>query len=124
MRAYSIDLRKKVISFIKSGNSQKRATEVFDLNKATVNRWWLRDKREGHVNPRKNLGRKGVLDKGLLIKHIKDNPEFRLSDISLAFKVSKVSAYYHLKKLGYSYKKKPFPMWKRMKKSVQPTKKR
>ena len=49
MQAYSIDLRKKVISFIEEGNSQLLATKLFKLNKATVNRWWLRYKTEGHV---------------------------------------------------------------------------
>ena len=36
MQAYSIDLRKKVISFIEEGNSQLLATKLFKLNKATV----------------------------------------------------------------------------------------
>jgi transposase len=76
MRAYSIDLRKKVISFIKSGKSQKLATELFNLNKATVNRWWLRYKKEGQVNPRKNLGSNPKVDIMLLIKYIENNPEF------------------------------------------------
>lgn len=75
MQAYSIDLRKKVISFIELSNSQQLATKVFKLNKATVNRWWLRYKTEGHVNPRKNLGSKA--------KYIEDKSEFALSDISL-----------------------------------------
>lgn len=39
MQAYSIDLRKKVIEFIEQGNTQKLACEIFNLNKATVNRW-------------------------------------------------------------------------------------
>ena len=123
MRAYSIDLRKKVISFIKSGKSQKLATELFNLNKATVNRWWLRYKKEGQVNPRKNLGSNPKVDRMLLIKYIENNPEFILAEISLAFKVSKVSAYYHLKKLGFSYKKKSSPMWRQTKRSGMPTKK-
>ncbi len=69
MQAYSIDLRKKVISFIEEGNSQLLATKLFKLNKATVNRWWLRYKTEGHVNPRKNLGSKPRID-SLLITHL------------------------------------------------------
>lgn len=105
MQAYSIDLRKKVISFIEEGNSQLLATKLFKLNKATVNRWWLRYKTEGHVNPRKNLGSKPRIDSLLLKDYLDNNADFNLSDISKLFNVSKVSAYKHLKKLGYSYKK-------------------
>lgn len=112
MQAYSIDLRKRVISFIEEGNSQQSATKVFKLNKATVNRWWLRYQKEGHVNPRKNLGSKPKIDQFLLIKYIGGNPDFNLSDISKLFNVSKASAYNHLRKLGFSYKKKRSPMWR------------
>ena len=55
MQAYSIDLRKKVIEFISEGNTQKLAAQIFNLNKATVNRWWLKNQKEGHINPRKHL---------------------------------------------------------------------
>jgi len=123
MQAYSIDLRKKVISFIEEGNSQLLATKLFKLNKATVNRWWLRYKTEDHVNPRKNLGSKPRIDSLLLKDYLDNNADFNLSDISKLFNVSKVSAYKHLKKLGYSYKKKPSPMWKQIKKNEISTKK-
>ena len=39
---YSIDLRKKVISYLESGKSQKSASEIFAINASTVSRWWLR----------------------------------------------------------------------------------
>ncbi|WP_021827114.1 IS630 transposase-related protein [Holospora obtusa] len=32
-RPYSIDLRKKIINFIKSADSQKEASRVFGINK-------------------------------------------------------------------------------------------
>ena len=117
MRAYSMDLRKKVISFIEEGNSQRLATKLFKLNKATVNRYCLRYKTEGHINPKKNLGSKPRIDSILLINYLNNKTDFSLSDISKQFKVSKVSAYKYLKKLGYSYKKKPLAMWKQEKKS-------
>ena len=116
MATYSLDLREKVIIFIKQGNSQKLATQVFNLNKATVNRWWLRHKKEGHVNPRKHLGSKSKIDKSQLIKYVQSNANCRLSDLGLIFKVSGESIYYCLKKLGFSYKKKRLPMWKQVKK--------
>ncbi|WP_075260888.1 IS630 transposase-related protein [Holospora obtusa] len=38
MRPYRIDLREKVINFIKAGNGQKEALKVFEINKMTINR--------------------------------------------------------------------------------------
>ena len=35
---YSLDLRKRVINFTKSGNSQVSASKIFALNLSTVNR--------------------------------------------------------------------------------------
>ena len=50
--------------------------------------------------------------------------EPRLSDISLKFGISASAIHCWLKKLGFSYKKKPSPMWKQMKKKGKGTKKR
>lgn len=122
MQAYSIDLRKKVIKFIEEGNSQQSATKIFSLNKATVNRWCQRYKKEGHVNPRINLGSKPKIDKFELKRYVDANPDSRLYDMSLKFKVSVNAIHRWLKKLGYSYKKKPLPMWKQARKSELSTK--
>ena len=54
---YSLDLRNKVIKYLKSGRSQRSASETFDLNPSTISRWWLRYKREGNCMARLRLGR-------------------------------------------------------------------
>ena len=55
---YSIDLRKRVISFLESGKSQKEASKLFKLNPNTISSWHVRYKQEGHYLPRKRLGAK------------------------------------------------------------------
>ena len=50
---YSLDLRKKVINFIKSGNSQRSCAKIFALNLSTVSRWWIKYREEGHCRPKK-----------------------------------------------------------------------
>ncbi|MDP4832315.1 MAG: transposase [Rickettsiaceae bacterium] len=122
MRAYSIELRKKVIKFIEEGNSQQLATKIYSLNKATVNRWWLRYKKEGNVNARINQGSKPKIDRAELKKYVDAHPDSRLYDISLKFMVSTTAIHRCLKQLGYSYKKKPSPTWKQVKKSAMATK--
>jgi transposase len=120
---YSIDLREKVIKYIESGKKQKAAAEVFSINISTVNKWWLRYRKEGHFLPRKRKGAVSKIDKEELIKYITVTPNARLSDMSKKFGISIWGIYYWLGKLGYSYKKKPSPMWKLMNSNERTTKK-
>jgi len=109
---YSIDLRDRVIKFIESGNTQKIASKVFDLNPSTINRWWLRYKKEGHYTPRVRLGKKPRINAEEIEIYIKSNPNFKTCEMGKHFGMTASGAFYWLKKLGFSYKKKPLPMWK------------
>ncbi len=120
---YSLDLRERVIKFLESGNTQILAAKVFSLNLSTVNRWHLRHLREGNCAPRKRLGAKSKVDQKRLESYIISNPDAKLRDLSAIFGVSIWGIYYWLGKLGFSYKKKPSPMWKQIKKSEINTKK-
>ena len=113
---YSQDLRDRVINFIRLGNTQVSAAKLFSLNLSTVNKWYLRYRREGNCNPRARLGAKRKLDVEDLANYITLNPDTKLQDLAKKFGVSIWGIYYWLKKLGFSYKKKPFSTWKRVKK--------
>ena len=113
---YSLDLRNSVIKYIKSGNSQVSASRVFSLNLSTVNKWYLRYRREGNCNARKRLGAKSKVNKEALESYVALNPNVTLKDLSQEFGVSLWGIYYWLRKLGFSYKKKPSPIWKQTKK--------
>lgn len=114
-KQYSIDLRERVIAHIKYGNDQKTTSRIFKVSTSSVNRWWLRYKKEGLISPKPRLGSKGKIDIQELRKYVEDNEDKKLSEISKLFKVSICSVYRSLKKLGFSYKKKPSPMWKLVK---------
>jgi transposase len=114
---YSLDLREKVIKFIKAGNSQRKASIVFGINKMTINRWYLRYKNEGHYQPKVRLGAKASIETEEFIQYVKEHPDARSEDIAHKFSISASGARYWLKQLGFSYKKKPFPTWKLSKKS-------
>jgi transposase len=109
---YSLDLRERVIKFIVEGNTQTMAAKVFTLNLSTVSRWYLRHRKEGHCNPRKRLGAKSKIDKESLKSYIAKNPNATLQEVSREYGISLWGIYYWLKKLGFSYKKKPSPIWK------------
>lgn len=114
---YSLDLRERVIKFIVAGNTQTEAAKVFMLNLSTVNRWYLRQRKEGNCLARKRPGAKSKIDKESLKLYITKNPNATLQEISREYGVSLWGIYYWLKKLGYSYKKKPSPIWKLVAKS-------
>jgi transposase len=120
---YSVDLREKVINFIKAGNSQREATRIFEINKMTINRWYLRYKKEGHCQARIRLGAKPTVDKESFIQYVTNHPDARSEDIARKFDISASGARYWLKQVGFSYKKKPTPTWKQVKKNEINTKK-
>jgi transposase len=120
---YSLDLRERVIKFIESGNSQKSAVELYKLNPSTISRWWHRYKSEGHYAPRIRLGKKPRVSLEKLKLYIEINPNFKTSDMGKHFGMSGSGAFYWLKQLGFSYKKKALPTWKLIKKSEISTKK-
>jgi transposase len=109
---YSIDLRNKVIKFIQSGKSQKEASSTFNIHKNTINRWVKRLQAEGHYKAKTRLGKKSKVDLVSLESHIKAFPSSKLKDIGNVFNISAWHVSRLLHKLGYSYKKKPSPMWK------------
>ena len=60
---YSLDLRKKVIEYINKGNSQKKASSIFNIHKNTISRWCVRKRKEGILSPKIRLGFKSQVDK-------------------------------------------------------------
>jgi transposase len=108
---YSLDLRKKVINYIKLGNTQKAAASYYELGLNTVNRWYMRYRKEGHYNPRKREGKQGRMCEKALEEFLSKNPNALLKEIGKFFGMTAEGALYWMKKLGYSYKKKASPTW-------------
>lgn len=120
-KAYSKDLRDKVIKYIEKEGSKKRASEIFDLHRNTVSRWWNRYQKEGHYRARIRVGRVSHITAEQVKSYVELHNNFKTSDMGKHFGISSGGAYYWLKKLGYSYKKKPFRMWKQVNQSVTST---
>ena len=116
---YSKDLRSKVIKHLERGNSQKVTAKIFSLSPVTVNKWHRRYKQEGHYLPRQRIGSKANVDEAVFAEYVSKNPNLRSEDIGKEFGITASGARYWLKKLGFSYKKKNTPIWKRKNKSVK-----
>jgi len=121
--SYSQDFRKKVIEYINKGNSCHSASIKFELASNTVRNWYKRYKSEGNYLARKVGGKKGRISEQEVASYVNNNPNFILSEMGKHFRMSAPGALYWLRKLGYSYKKKPLLMWKQVKKSVTPIRK-
>lgn len=116
-RTYSLDFRNKVIEFLKRGNTQKLASEIFNISKMTVNAWNARYRKEGTCAAKKIPGAKPKINTEEFIEYVEANPNMRSRDIGKKFNMTDGGALYWLKKLGFRYKKKPLPTWKPTKKS-------
>jgi transposase len=115
--SYSQDFRKKVIEYVNKGNSFRSASIKFEISSNTVMNWYKRYKLEGNYLPRKVGGKKGRISEQDVITYVNNNPNFILLEMGKHFGMSAPGALYWLRKLGFSYKKKPLPTWKQVKKS-------
>ena len=57
-RAYSLDLRERVIAAVRSGQSRRRAAETFGVVPSTAVKWWQRYRATGEVAARPRGGSK------------------------------------------------------------------
>jgi transposase len=81
MRAYSEDLRKKIVIALERGMPKAQAARLFDVSLSSVKRYW-RTAREGRsLKPRKSPGRPRKADQKVqvLLEHDVDDVEERPS---------------------------------------------
>ena len=57
-RAYSLDLRERVVAAVRSGRSCRQVAATFGLGAATVVKWWQRYRSTGEVAARPRGGSK------------------------------------------------------------------
>jgi len=113
-KSYSSDLRERVIKSVESGVSQTQTAKIYKIGLNTVNRWWHQYKKEGILTAKPRGGSRGKVDTHELKLYVEQNSDKTVVQIGEVFKVSGCSIYRRLKKLGFSYKKKPLPIWRQM----------
>ncbi len=118
-KSYSNDLRQKVIEYLDEGNTYDKASTLFKISVSALGRWYRKYKQEGNYTAKKRGGSKRKIDLDALEKYVKVSKNMSLKEAAQKFDVSIFTISYWLKSLGYSYKKKTFPTWKRAKKSVR-----
>lgn len=117
MKAYSMDLRKRVLAAYDSGKyTLKQVAERFEVTTRWIQQLRQRRELEGTIAPHpQNQGRKPAFrDKQLeaLNEFVKTHPDATLEEIQEHFASSVtcsiVAIHYTLKRLGWRYKKKRY----------------
>ena len=111
-KAYSIDLRKRVIEYIEEGNNYISASNRYKISRETVRKWYIRYKTEGHYNEKPRKGKKSLIIRSEFENYVKTHSGATLAQIGSHFKMTGRSVHYYMQKFSFAYKKKSLAMWK------------
>jgi transposase len=116
MKAYSQDLRQRVLRAIDAGASQGEVAETFAVSRATIKRYLKQRRETGHVTPKAIPGRpavKGAVLQAHLGAQLEANPDVtreehcRLFKATYGIAVSTASITRARQALGWTRKKSP-----------------
>ena len=100
--AYSLDFRKKVVSFVSSGGTKKAASHLFGISIWCVNDWCSRKDLAADYSA---CGLSRKFNWELLREDVRVNPDKFLYERAAEFNVNTHSIWYALKAMKISYKK-------------------
>ena len=121
-RAYSQDLREKVITHIMSGCSKRETAHVFNIGEDTIYRW-LRLHKAGGLKPKKRTEYPRKVDEEKLRQYVKENPDHTLKQIGQALNLAHQTVFTWLKRLQITRKKRQRSTKSVMKRNERPLKK-
>ena len=104
--AYSIDLRSRVIDFIKQGNTQEKASVVFNVGTATITRWLTLISETGSLEKRPLNRKAPKFDSEKLNAYVEENPDAILKDVAEHFGGSTTGAFHALEREKITLKKR------------------
>jgi Transposase and inactivated derivatives len=104
MKAYGVDLRKRVIEFVREGGDKGVAIKQFKLSRATLYRYLKADE-DGTLEPKETWGKWRKLDPKKLEKAIARRPDATLFELAKEFDVTHNAIWVRLNFLGITLKK-------------------
>ena len=122
--AYSVDLRSRVIGFIKEGHTQEETGKIFNVGTATIQRWLALLSETGSLEKRPLNRSASIFESEKLETYINKNPNALLKDIAQYFGGSITGAFYALEREKITYKKKKFSIRKETKESEKNSQKK
>lgn len=114
-RAYSLDLRERVVAAVASGQSCRAVAKTFMVSVASVVKWSQRHRASGSPAPRPVGGRRPYAvahERDWLLARIAEKPDLTLRALLLELKdrglvVSYYALWHFLQHEGITFKKKP-----------------
>ncbi len=123
MRAYSEDLRKKIVAAVERGMSKAQAARTFDVSLSSVKRYSKTAREGGSLEPRKSPGRPRKADEKarvLLGKDVEERPAATISqrrrflEQITATTLSDSTVRRLMRRLGFSQKNGQWGRWNEM----------
>ena len=115
-RAYSVDLRKRVMKYLDEGKDKKSASSMFSIGISTVYRWIQERKERGNIQPKIRPFAYKYIDDEKLKQYIENHQDAFLWEIAEEFSVTKQAIFYALKRLKITRKKRQISTKKEMSK--------
>ena len=103
-KAYHIDLRERVVEYVKLGHSKIEASKTFNLGRNTVSRWIKLSKEDCLEYKAKERGFRKINEEAL-VEYVFNNNDLTLSEYAKIFNVNASSIHDALKKLKITRKK-------------------
>jgi len=120
MKAYSEDLRKKIVAAIERGMSKAQAARLFDVSLSSVKRYSRTARKGRSLEPRKSPGRPPKADarsRALLEKDVEERPSATISqrrrflEHVTATPLSDSTVRRLMKRMGFSQKNGQWRRW-------------
>ncbi len=99
---YSVDLRKKVVTFVRNGGSQREAARRFDISLWCV---WDRLARQDLQPQQKGVARQRKFDKEVLRVYVRDYPDALIRERAAYFGVYPNAVWVALQAMKLTHKK-------------------
>jgi putative transposase len=106
--AYSVDLRERVIAYLKEGHTQEETSIIFKVGTSTIKRWLTLLSETGNLEKRPLDRSPRIYESEKLSAYIEENPNALLADVAEKFKGSKSGAFYALEREKITFKKKRY----------------
>ena len=103
---YRVDLRKRVVKFVRKGNSRRQASNLFEVHYNTVKSWVKIYQEESRLTPSQAVGLKPYkLDREALRKEVQKHPKLFQSEPAQIFGVVQSTISKAFQQLGITRKK-------------------
>ena len=104
MKAYTLELRERIVDFVNNGGSAVDAAKIFKVGIRTVYRY-LSSAQAGKLAPRQCGGSKKRFTSERLEEEVRKKPDATLSELGKALGVSHVAVWHRLRHLSITLKK-------------------